>query len=76
MYYILIVGLTVATVITGVIISSELAPETAGSRITVIYKNQVQPTIAELEARITKTKQGNNVNSDKAIASPRRSQWL
>ena len=76
MYYILIVGLTVATVITGVIISSELAPETAGSRITVIYKNQVQPTIAELEARITKTKQGNNVNSDKAIVSPRRSQWL
>ena len=76
MYYILIVGLTVATLITGVIISSELAPEAAGSRITVIYKNQVQPTIAELEARITKTKQGNNVNSDKAIASTSRSQWL
>jgi hypothetical protein len=75
MYYILVVGLTIATLITGVI-SSELAPETAGSRITVIYKNQVQPTIAELEARITKTKQGNNVNSDEAIASPRRSQWL
>jgi hypothetical protein len=76
MYYILVVGLTVATLITGVIIGSELAPGPAGSRITVIYKNQVQPTIAELEARITKTKQGNNVNSDKAIVSPRRSQWI
>ena len=76
MYYILAVGLTIATLITGMIIVSELPPEATGSRITVIYKNQVQPTIAELEARITKTKQGNNVNSEKAIVTPRRSQWI
>jgi hypothetical protein len=76
MYYILVVGLTVATLITGAIVGSELVQEPGPSRITVIYKNQIQPTIAELETRTVKTEKGSIVNGDEAIVIPRRSQWI
>jgi hypothetical protein len=74
MYYILVVGLTVATLITVAIIGNELDQEPAPFRITVIYKNRMQPTIAELESRITNSNQDSEVSLDEAVV--RRSQWI
>jgi hypothetical protein len=56
MYYLLAVGLSIATLIPGAIIASELGQEPAPSQITAIYKNH--PTIADIEARSTKTEKG------------------
>ena len=39
MYYLLVVGLTIATLIPGAITASELGQEPAPSQITAIYKN-------------------------------------
>ena len=56
MYYLLVVSLTIATLIPGAIIASELGQEPAPSQITAIYKNH--PTIADIEVRSTKTEKG------------------
>jgi hypothetical protein len=53
MYYLLAAGLTIATLIPGVIIASEVGQEPAPSQITAIYKNH--PTIADIDARSTKS---------------------
>ena len=74
MYYLLVVGLTIATLIPGAIIASEVGQEPAPSQITAIYKNH--PTIADIEARSKKTEKGNKVHSDKAIVFPQRSQGI
>jgi hypothetical protein len=74
MYYLLAVGLSIATLIPGAIIASELGQEPAPSQITAIYKNH--PTIADIEARSTKTEKGNKVYSDKAVVFRRRSQGI
>jgi hypothetical protein len=56
MYYLLVVGLTIATLIPGAIIASEVGHEPAPSQITAIYNNH--PTIADIEVRSTKTEKG------------------
>jgi hypothetical protein len=72
MYYLLVVGLTIATLIPGAITASQLGQEPAPSQITAIYKNP--PTIADIETRSMKTEKGNKVHRGKAVVFPRRSQ--
>jgi hypothetical protein len=56
MYYLLAAGLTIATLIPGVIIASEVGQEPAPSQITAIYKNH--PIIADIDARLTTSEKG------------------
>ena len=74
MYYLLVVGLTIATLIPGAITASELGQEPAPSQITAIYKNPL--TIADIEARSMKTEKGNKVHCGKAVIFPWRSQGI
>jgi hypothetical protein len=56
MYYLLAAGLTIATLIPGAIIASEVGQEPAPSQITAIYKNH--PIIADIDARLTTSEKG------------------
>jgi hypothetical protein len=77
MQYILVVSLTAAILITVAIIDSSLeGQETAPSQVAVIYKNQIHPTIAQLEARAANAERGNEVISNEGVVVQRRSQWI
>jgi hypothetical protein len=44
-------------------------------RVTVIDKNQMHPSIGEIEAR-TQTEHKGEANSDKSLAVKRQDQWI
>ena len=73
MYYLLVVGLTMSTLVTGMITASELDQERAPSQITAIYKHH--SIIAEAKARSAKIEKDPKVNSAEAVPFPRRSKW-
>jgi len=50
-----------------------VARDEHSSRVTVIYKNQVYPSIGELKARAAET---DEANSDKEVLFHRRDQWI
>jgi hypothetical protein len=45
------------------------------SRVTVIYKNQVKPSVAEVEARRHGDRRS-RANSDKELKAQRGAQWI
>jgi len=49
--------------------------EAKSTRVTVIYKNQMHPSIGEIEAR-TQTEHKGEANSDKGLAVKRQDQWI
>jgi hypothetical protein len=56
-----------------------LAPageETGALRVTVIYKNQVHPSIGELEAGAAEEHESGQANSDRELRFQRRGQWI
>ena len=79
MRFLLVICLTIATLVTGVIIGNGLKAlgndPAPSSRVTMIYKNQAQPSIAELDDRAAKADQG-EVNSDQQEVLQGRSQWI
>jgi hypothetical protein len=50
--------------------------ETGSSRVTVIYKNQMHPSIGELEARAAEKYDSGQANGDREIVFQRRGQWI
>jgi hypothetical protein len=73
----LAISLVAATLITLAIGSNgwkaSVAQDKRSSRVTVIYKNQLYPSIGELKARAAKT---DEANSDKEVLFRRRGQWI
>jgi hypothetical protein len=70
---------TIATLVTLAILGNGWKPgagESASSRrVTVIYKNQLHPSIGELEAAAEKGRSG-DANSHDGLIFQRRSQWI
>lgn len=50
--------------------------ETASSGVTVIYKNQMHPSIGELEAGAAEKYDSGQANSVKEVIFQRRGQWI
>jgi hypothetical protein len=50
--------------------------EAKSSRVTVINKNQMHPSIDEIEARAVQTEHKGEANSDKGFALKRQDQWI
>jgi hypothetical protein len=77
--YFLVVCFTATTLMTLDLVSSGL--KTFGglaavpSRVTVIFKNQVEPTLAQLDIRAAKPDGANDVNSDVGL-KPRLTQGI
>jgi hypothetical protein len=77
--YFLVVCFTATTLMTLDLVSSGL--KTFGglaavpSRVTVIFKNQVEPTLAQLDIRAAKLDGANDVNSDVGL-KPRLTQGI
>jgi hypothetical protein len=79
--YFLVVCFTAATLMTLDLVSSGLrtfgGPAAVPSRATVIFKNQVEPTLAQLDLRAAKPDRANDVNSDVGIVlQPRLTQGI
>jgi hypothetical protein len=68
---------TIATLVTLAILGNGWKPgESAPSRrITVIYKNQMHPSIGELKAAAEKDRSG-DANSHDGLTFLRRGQWI
>jgi hypothetical protein len=79
-HHALAISLTAATLVTLAFIGSGLkAPvgeEIGSSRVTVIYKNQVHPSVGELEARAAETDLSGQANSDTDFGIQRQAQWI
>ena len=77
MKYFLVVCFTAATLMTLDLVSSGLktssGPAADTSRVTVIFKNQVEPTLAQLDLRAAKPDRAHDVNSDVGL-QPRLTQ--
>ena len=63
------------------LISSELktfgGPAAVPTQVTVIFKNQVEPTLAQLDLRVAKPDFANDVNSDvEIVLQPRLTQAI
>jgi len=50
--------------------------EAKSSRVTVINKNHMHPSIGEIEARAVQTEHKGEANSDKGFALKRQDQWI
>ena len=72
--------LTVVSLITVAILDSGwnavVSEETSSSRVTVIYKNQMHPSLGELKVRPAVTVQSDDANSDEGLVFQRRSQRI
>jgi hypothetical protein len=71
---------TIATLVTLAVLGNGwkagvggLAPST---RVTVIYKNQMHPSIGELEAGAREKDHSGDANSQDGLVFQRRSQWI
>ena len=74
---ILLTGVAMIAVVTfGNGLNAPVGEETGSSRVTVIYKNQVHPSVGELEAGAAEKYDSGQANSDKEIAYQRRGQWI
>ena len=49
---------------------------TRSSRTTVVYKNQIHPSLGELGARVVAAERGGEANSDKELVTQRQSQEI
>jgi hypothetical protein len=75
----LAISLGVVTLIALAIVDNVWSPVTqdkVSSRVTVIYKNQVYPSIGELKARAAVADHSGRPNSDKGLVFHRRGQWI
>jgi hypothetical protein len=77
--YALAISLTAATFVTlafmGIGLKASVGEESS-SRVTVVYKNQVHPSVGELEARAAETNLSGEANSDMDFVIQRQSQWM
>lgn len=78
MRYIPALCLIAAAIVTIPIVGSGLndqeSQRSPPDRVTVIIKNQLQPTIAQLEARAAKAE--HEANSEAGVSLQFRSQWI
>ena len=49
---------------------------TRSSRTTVVYKNQIHPSLGELGERVVAAERGGEANSDKELVTQRQSQEI
>jgi hypothetical protein len=66
--------IAVATVCDG--LNAPVGKERGSPRVTIIYKNQVQPSIGELEAGADEKYNSGQANSDRELRFQRRGQWI
>jgi hypothetical protein len=69
----LVVATLIALTIGGNGWKAPAARDKDSSRVTVIYKNRVHPSIGELKARAAET---DEANSDKELLFQRQGQWI
>lgn len=76
----LAISVTVATLVTLAIMGNgwkaAVGEATPSSRVTVIYKNQIHPSLGELGARAVAADPSGEANSDKKFVSQRQSQEI
>jgi hypothetical protein len=74
------ISLTVAALCAVVLVGPGVKAVDVGqadsSQITVIYKNQLYPSIGELTARATLTEHKGQANSDEGLVFERLDQWI